>query len=563
MDSLFTAWNHRGFLKEVIDSMENAWAVLRRHGDVIRKRTLNDLFAADSRRFERFSLQLDDLLVDYSKNLVTTETMALLQDAADVADLTRRRDAMLAGAPVNASEYRAALHTALRAPRSTVITVNGRNVIPDVHNELDRALAFAETVRSGTETLRDIVHIGAGGSVLGPATITDALAPYHHDRINVHFVSNADGADIHDKLRKLNPETTLFVIASKSFSTPETMLNAASARKWITDALGNAAIGDHFAAIAMDMAAVAEFGIRPDRTFRIWNWVGGRFSVWSAIGLPAAIACGAGRFRELLAGAHRMDRHFATAPIGENLPMVLGLVKIWCRSILGYATSAIIPYDQRLARMVQHLQQVDLESNGKSVRADGTSVAVPTAGVVWGGTGTSVQHSFFQLLHQGSDIIPCEFLVAATAHEGRSDHHDMLLANCLAQSQTLMTGRDIADTVSMLMEQGMERDQAERLAPHRAFPGNRPSTTLLYRQLDPYMLGMLLALYEHTTFVQGTLWGVNSFDQWGVELGKECAGQILSVLQDKNTPTENSSTRGLLDTLRHFTENDGDRHRAM
>ena len=540
-------------------NIDAAWRDLRRHGTVMPRVSLNQLFADDPRRFESFSLGLDDLLVDFSKNLVTTETMDALRRVAELSDLAARRDAMLSGAKVNISENRAALHTALRAPRDAVVKVDGHNVIPDVHAVLDRVGAFADAVRSGTLTgatgaaFRDVVHIGIGGSVLGPAMITQALAPYHHDRVRVHFVSNVDGAHLHDTLRKLAPASTLFLIASKTFTTQETMLNAASARRWICETLGQDAVMKHFAALSTNMEQVSAFGISEQNTFGFWDWVGGRYSPWSSIGLPVAIAIGSERFSELLAGAHRMDDHFAIAPLAENIPVTLGLIGVWYRSILGYASSAIIPYDQRLTRLTAHLQQVDMESNGKSVRLDGAPVTMPTAGVLWGEAGTNVQHSFFQLLHQGADIIPCDFLVAAQPQEDMPGHHDMLLANCLAQSQALMTGRGVAEAEALMLEQGLDAAKARALAPHRAFAGNRPSTTILYRQLTPRTLGMLIAMYEHKVFVQGTLWGINSFDQWGVELGKELANRLLPAINGGQADAStDGSTLGLLDALKHL-----------
>ena len=543
-----------------MNNLDAAWQELERHGIDLPRVSLNQLFDDDPHRFESFSLGLGDFLVDFSKNLVTRETMDLLRRVANLNDLAARRDAALSGAKVNLSEDRAALHTALRAPLDTVIEVAGHDVIPDVHAVLDRVCGFAEAVRSGAvagatgAAFRDIVHIGIGGSVLGPAMITQALTPYHHDRARVHFVSNVDGAHLHDTLKPLDPATTLFLIASKTFTTQETMLNAASARRWITEALGDGAVAKHFAALSGNLDQIGAFGIPLERTFEFWDWVGGRYSVWSSIGLPIAIAVGPDRFRELLAGARRMDEHFASAPLETNIPVTLGLIGVWYRSILGYGSSAIIPYDQRLTRLTAHLQQVDMESNGKSVRLDGTPVSVPSAGVLWGEAGTNVQHSFFQLLHQGTDIIPCDFLAAARPHEDMPGHHDLLLANCLAQSQALMTGRDVDEAEKLLLEQGLEPAQAKALAPHRAFAGNRPSTTILYRQLTPRTLGMLIAMYEHKVFVQGVLWGINSFDQWGVELGKELADRLLPAV--KGGPADASSdasTLGLLDALKRLS----------
>jgi len=399
----------------------------------------------------------------------------------------------------------------------------------------------------GNKPFTDVVHIGIGGSVLGPAMITQALAPYHRSGLRVRFVSNVDGADLGDTLAGLDPATTLFLIASKTFTTQETMLNAASARRWITEALGEAAVARHFAALSSNNEAAGAFGVAPERVFGFWDWVGGRYSSWSAIGLPVAIAIGADRFRELLSGARRMDEHFASAPLSENIPATLGLIGIWHRSVMGYSSHAVIPYDQRLSRFTAHLQQLDMESNGKTARLDGTPVGQATAGVLWGEAGTNVQHSFFQLLHQGTDIVPCDFLVAANPHEEMDGHHEVLVANCLAQSQALVTGRTAADAKALMMDGGMPEAAADALAPHRAFPGDRPSTTLIYARLDPRTLGMLVALYEHKVFTQGVIWGVNSFDQWGVELGKELANGLLGPVKGEAPPGGvDGSTTGLL-----------------
>lgn len=542
-----------------MQTVQSAWNDLERHKAEFAGVSLNSLFAADPDRFDRLCLRLDDLVVDISKNRITERTLGLLHRLAELSGLPSKRAATLAGERVNGSENRAALHTALRAPRDAVVRVDGIDVIPEVHAVLDRFLAFAEQVRDGTcrgaggEAFTDVVHIGIGGSVLGPTMIAQALTPYHHPRIRTHFVSNVDGAHLHDTLAGLTPGTTLFLIASKTFTTQETMLNAASARRWLVAALGEAAVADHFTALSTNLEAVAAFGIDAERTFGFWDWVGGRYSPWSSIGLPVAIAVGAEQFRALLAGARRMDEHFANAPLAENIPATLGLIGIWYRSVLGYASSAIIPYDQRLTRLTAHLQQVDMESNGKSVRLDGSPVTVPTAGVLWGEAGTNVQHSFFQLLHQGTDVVPCDFLLAAEPHEDMPGHHDVLVANCLAQTQALMTGRTLEDAARLLVEAGMTPEQAASLAPHRTFPGDRPSTTLLYRKLDPRTLGMLIALYEHKVFTQGAIWGINSFDQWGVELGKELATRLLPAVEGDAVPRDaDASTLGLIGALKRL-----------
>lgn len=510
-------------------------------------------FADDTERFRRFSLALDDLVLDFSKCAVTGETLDLLATLAEAADVAGRRDAMFAGARINTTEDRAVLHTALRNLSGGPVTVDGKDVMPDVKRVLEAMDEFASAVRTGAakgatgKAITDVVNIGIGGSDLGPAMATAALAPYH-DGPRTHFVSNIDGAHIHDTLEGLDPATTLVVVASKTFTTVETMTNAATARRWIAARLGEEAVPRHFAAVSTALDRVADFGIEQARVFGFWDWVGGRYSLWSAIGLPIMIAIGPERFRAMLGGAEAMDRHFREAPLRENLPAMLGLLGFWHRAVCGYPARAVIPYDQRLARLPAYLQQLDMESNGKRVTLDGAPVATPTGPLVWGEPGTNGQHAFFQLLHQGTDIIPVEFIAAAQGHEPDLKHqHDLLLANCLAQSEALMKGRTREEAARQLREKGMDEAQAEALAPHREFPGNRPSLTILYRKLDPFALGRLIALYEHRVFVEGVLFGINSFDQWGVELGKELATGLLPVVEGKaKADDRDSSTAGLV-----------------
>ncbi len=510
-------------------------------------------FASDPRRFERFSVSSADLLLDWSKCAVTGETMRLLTELARAAGVPERRDAMFAGDEINITENRAVLHTALRAPRSARLLLNGQNVIADVHAVLDAMRAFTEAIRSGKaasatgKKINDIVNIGIGGSDLGPAMATLALAPWH-DGPRAHFVSNVDGAHIHDTLKGLDPATTLFIIASKTFTTIETMTNAETARRWVEAALGKAATAKHFAAVSTALDKVDAFGIAPDRVFGFWDWVGGRYSLWGAIGLPIMMAVGAENFHAFLAGAHAMDEHFLAAPLEANIPVLMGLVGYWHRVICGYPARAVIPYDQRLSRFPAYLQQLDMESNGKHVALDGFAVATPTGPLVWGEPGTNGQHAFFQLLHQGTDVIPVEFLAAATGHEpDLRHHHDLLLANVLAQSAALMKGRTLDEARSQMLAKGMDAGEVDRIAPHRVFTGNRPSVTLLYKTLDPYTLGRLIALYEHRVFVEGVLFDINSFDQWGVELGKELATGLLPVVEGKKSAAESdASTAGLV-----------------
>jgi glucose-6-phosphate isomerase len=516
-------------------------------------------FAADPTRFSRFSATDGDLLLDWSKCAVDQETMDLLGKLAVAADVEGRRAAMFSGQHINLTEDRAVLHTALRNLGGKGLAVDGQNIQADVNAVLDAMSAFADEVRSGRakgatgKAITDIVNIGIGGSDLGPAMATLALAPYH-DGPRAHYVSNIDGAHIHDTLKGLNAETTLIIIASKTFTTVETMTNAETARRWIEKALGPNAVGRHFAAVSTALDLVARFGIASERVFGFWDWVGGRYSVWGAIGLPVMIAVGPKNFRALLAGAHEMDEHFRTAPLAKNLPALLGLVGWWHRVVCGYPARAVIPYDQRLSRLPAYLQQLDMESNGKSVTLEGGPVATPTGPLVWGEPGTNGQHAFFQLLHQGTDIIPVEFLAAANGHEpDLKHHHDLLLANCLAQSEALMKGRTLEEARTQMLAKGMKPEQVEKIAPHRVFSGNRPSLTILYRSLDPRTLGRLIALYEHRVFVEGVLYDINSFDQWGVELGKELATQLLPVVEGKQDAAgRDASTAGLVAHIQHL-----------
>jgi glucose-6-phosphate isomerase len=520
---------------------------------------MRGVFAADSERFSRFSASDGDLLLDWSKCAVDARTMELLEDLAKAADVEGRRAAMFSGKHINVTEDRAVLHTALRNLDGKGLTVDGQDIQADVLSVLAAMEAFADAVRSGRASgasgkkITDIVNIGIGGSDLGPAMATLALAPYH-DGPRTHYVSNIDSAHIHDTLKGLSAETTLFIIASKTFTTVETMTNAATARKWVAKALGEAAVSKHFAAVSTALDLVAKFGIEKDRVFGFWDWVGGRYSVWGAIGLSVMIAVGPSNFRAFLGGAHEMDEHFRTAPMARNLPMLLGLVGWWHRVVCQYPARAVIPYDQRLSRLPAYLQQLDMESNGKSVTLESEAVTTPTGPLVWGEPGTNGQHAFFQLLHQGTDIIPIEFLAAAIGHEpGLKHHHDLLLANVLAQSEALMKGRTLEEARAQMLAKGMEPEEVDKVAPHRVFSGNRPSMTILYRKLDPRTLGRLIALYEHRVFVEGTLYDINSFDQWGVELGKELATSLLPVVEGKESAAKrDASTAGLVAHIHHL-----------
>ncbi|CDZ35403.1 glucose-6-phosphate isomerase [Neorhizobium galegae] len=513
-------------------------------------------FAADSGRFAKFSATFDDLLMDYSKTAVNDEIMVLLEKLADAGGVAAKREEMFSGVAINFTEGRAVLHTALRNRANTPVLVDGKDVMPDVNGVLAAMGKFADGIRSGAlkgatgKKITDIVNIGIGGSDLGPVMVTLALAPFH-DGLRAHFVSNVDGAHIADTLKLLDAETTLFIVASKTFTTIETMTNAASARAFIADKLGEAAVGHHFCAVSTALDKVAAFGIESDRIFGFWDWVGGRYSIWSAIGLPLMLAVGPENFSKFLDGAHAMDTHFRTAPVRQNLPMLLGLIGFYHRNVLGYPSRAILPYDQRLLRFPAYLQQLDMESNGKGVTIDGTPVEGNSGPVVWGEPGTNGQHAFYQLIHQGTTVIPAEFMIAANSFEPHLRHqHELLIANCLAQSEALMKGRSVAEAKAQLTSKGMDDKQADFIAPHRVFTGNRPSITFVYDKLTPFALGRLIALYEHRVFVEGVLFRINSFDQWGVELGKELATGLLPVVEGKESAgSHDASTQGLVKAL--------------
>ncbi|WP_181702346.1 glucose-6-phosphate isomerase [Chthonobacter albigriseus] len=531
---------------------------LGKHRHDLEGRPMRALFAEDPARFDRFQARLGDLLLDYSKNRVTEETMRLLVDLARAAGVEERRDAMFGGAVINVTEKRSVLHVALRNRANTPVLVDGKDVMPDVNDVLARIKDFAEGVRSGRiaaangARFTDVVNIGIGGSDLGPAMVTLALSPYSGGGPRLHYVSNVDGAHIADTLALLDPATTLFIIASKTFTTSETMTNAETARAWVKQHLGEAAVGAHFCAVSTALDKVAAFGIDVSRAFGFWDWVGGRYSVWSAIGLPVAIAVGFENFEDFLSGAHEMDRHFAEAPLEQNLPVIMALLGVWYRNAWGFSTHAVLPYDQRLARFAAYLQQLDMESNGKGVTVEGKPVPRATGPIVWGEPGTNGQHAFYQLIHQGTDVIPADFLVAAVPHEQLSDHHAKLVANALAQTEALMRGKTLDEAIGELRKAGKSDADIAALAPHKVFPGNRPTNTLMYRTLDPRTLGRLIALYEHKVFVQGTIWNINSYDQWGVELGKELATRLLPVLKGEAEPSpdQDASTRGLAATFK-------------
>ncbi|MBV7409961.1 glucose-6-phosphate isomerase [Maritimibacter sp. DP1N21-5] len=517
--------------------------------------SIGDLLGDDGRA-EAFSVRLDDMLFDYSKTAMDGGARAELLALAAERDVEGRTRAMFAGERINETEGRAVLHTALRNPDRRGPSVDDEQVMPAIHATLERMEEFAEGLRRGNVRphnggrFTDVINIGIGGSDLGPAMATLALAPYH-DGPRIHYVSNVDGAHIHDTLDGLDPATTLVIVASKTFTTIETMTNAETARQWLKSALGAEAVGRHLAAVSSAIDKTSEWGIDPSRVFGFEDWVGGRYSIWGPVGLGLMIAVGAKQFREFLAGGHDLDLHFQTTTGTDNMPVMLALVGIWHRQVCGYPTRAVLPYDQRLSRLPAYLQQLEMESNGKSVSMDGTDLPVPSGPVVWGEPGTNGQHAFYQLIHQGTQVVPCEFLVAARGHEADLDgQHQLLVANCLAQSEALMKGRSLDEARALMREKGLEGDELERQARHRVFPGNRPSTTLIYPLLTPRVLGRIIALYEHRVFVEGVILGINSYDQWGVELGKELALALGPVVAGEvSGDDKDGSTRMLVSYL--------------
>ncbi len=540
------------------------WQALVEHRRELGSRHMRDLFAADPDRFARFSLRHEGLLLDYSKNRIDARTLELLRELALACELGEWIERMFAGEPINLTEGRAVLHTALRHRGDAPVEVDGQNVMPAVRAVLDKMRTFVAAVHSGEwrghggQPISDVVNIGIGGSDLGPVMVSEALKAYRHREIRVHFVSNVDGAHVEETLAGLNPATTLFIVASKTFTTQETMANARSARQWLLATLGDeSAVANHFVALSTNTAAVEAFGIDPANMFEFWDWVGGRYSLWSAIGLSIALAVGMDQFERLLEGAAAMDKHFREAPFESNLPLTLALLGIWYHNFLGAETQAIVPYAQNLHRLPAYLQQADMESNGKIATRDGGFVAWDTGPVIWGEPGTNGQHAFFQLLHQGTRLIPVDFIVAAQSPYDNK-HHELLLANCLAQSAALMRGKTTDEARAEMQAQGLAADEIERLAPHKTYRGNQPSNTLLFELLDAYALGSLIALYEHKIFCQGIIWQVCSFDQWGVELGKQLAGRMLPQIQGAAADAGlDASSAGLLAQLRDWRKQAG------
>ncbi len=530
-----------------------AFRALASHYAEAKEWQMRTLFSSQPDRFNRFSVEASGLLLDYSKNRINDTTMKLLLQLAQERDLEHKRDAMFAGEKINTTEHRAVLHTALRMPRNTTLVVDGQNVIPEVHAVLDHIQTFTNAVRSGAWTgytgqaITDIVNIGIGGSDLGPEMACRALRSFIHSRLTMHFVANVDGHDLDAVLSKVRPETTLFIIASKTFTTRETMMNAQSARTWFLTHGGHKDLPKHFVAVSTNTAAVRTFGIDPENMFPFWDWVGGRYSLWSAIGLPLALAIGFEGFTEFLAGGHAMDQHFRTAPLERNMPVIMAMIGVWYRNFFNSASLSIAPYHQDLGWFPAYLQQLEMESNGKRVAIDGTPLPTGTCPIVWGDVGTKGQHAYFQLLHLGTDLIPVDFIAALNPAHDLPGHHAVLLANCFAQSEAFMRGKTEREVRTEMQAQKVDDKDIEALLPHRVFPGNRPSNTILMDALTPATLGALIALYEHKVFVQGVVWGINSFDQWGVELGKVLATNIEPELTGTPRPeAHDCSTNALI-----------------
>lgn len=541
------------------DNLAPVWQSLQEQAQQLKQQHLRALFSADPRRFEQFSLELGELLLDYSKNFITEASLALLIELAHRAELKTWIKRMFNGDPINNTEGRAVLHTALRNRSNTPVMVDGKDVMPEVNRVLEQMQDFCDRVRHGNwrgfsgKPITDIVNIGIGGSDLGPHMVATALRPYWKKGLSAHFVSNVDGTDINETLAKISPETTLFVIASKTFTTRETMTNAHSARQWFLDHSGgdHSRVRHHFVAVSTNETAVKAFGIDHENMFEFWDWVGGRYSLWSAIGLPVALVVGMDNFGKLLAGAHEMDQHFSSTDFSANMPVILGLLGIWYRNFFEAGNHAILPYDHSLRLLPAYLQQADMESNGKRVTRDGAPVSYDTGPVIWGQPGTNGQHAFFQLIHQGTELVPADFILPARTHHPISEHHEILTANCIAQTEALMRGKTEDEVRKELSDAGMDAAQIDALAPHKVFPGNKPTNTLLMRQLTPYNLGKLIALYEHKIFVESIIWNINAFDQWGVELGKQLAGVIEAELDSALPCTaHDSSTNGLVNYLK-------------
>jgi len=538
-----------------------AWKALEKHYQETKDQHLRDSFKSNPGRATAFSIEWKDIYVDFSKNRIDETTLKLFSQLADEIKLRQAIDAMFKGDKINNTEKRAVLHVALRNRSNTPILADGKDVMPEINAVLSKMKAFTEKVRSGAwkgfsgKSITDVVNIGIGGSDLGPYMVTEALKPYGHDTINIHFVSNVDGTHIAEAVKHLNPETTLFIVASKTFTTQETLTNAESAKDWFLSKSGadQSAIAKHFVALSTNAKAVSEFGIDTANMFEFWDWVGGRYSLWSAIGLSIALYIGFDNFEQVLSGAHDMDNHFKTASWDKNIPVILALLGVWYNNFYGADSHAILPYDQYMHRFAAYFQQGDMESNGKGVQKDGSKVNYSTGPIIWGEPGTNGQHAFYQLIHQGTKLIPCDFIAPAQSHNPLSDHHPKLLANFFAQTEALMTGKTAEEVKSELEKDGLSKDAVDELVPHKVFTGNRPTNSFLVKKITPHALGALIAMYEQKIYVQSVVWGVNAFDQWGVELGKQLAKKILPELQgDGNISSHDASTNALINLYKKW-----------
>lgn len=540
-------------LKNTAPTTTAAWQKLQAHYNLVQPQTLRDLFATDPERYQKLSLQFEDFLFDLSKNRITPETLDLLVNLAEEMELPAAIESMFRGEKINVTEDRAVLHTALRNFTDAELLLDGEDILKDVRDVQQQMKTFCDNIHNGTlkgytgKTFKHIVNIGIGGSHLGPQMVCEALKSYQQPNLEVHFISNVDGTDAAEVLKKLDPETTLFIIASKTFTTKETISNAHTARNWfLVQAKDQAHVSKHFVALSTNTAEVEKFGIAPENIFRFWDWVGGRFSLWSAIGLSIACAVGYNRFEELLRGAEAMDKHFRQAPLRQNVPVLMAMLSIWYTNFFNCQTHAILPYDQYMRLLPEFLQQLLMESNGKSTDRNGKPVTYQTQPVIWGAAGTNSQHSFFQLIHQGTILIPCDFIAAAVSNNPIGEHQALLMSNYFAQTEALMKGKNQDEVRTELEQKNMTAEDLENLLPHKLFEGNKPTTSIMLRQLTPYNLGALLAMYEHKTFVQGIIWNIYSFDQWGVELGKQLATSIEKELLSDKQAEHDASTSNLI-----------------
>ncbi len=547
-------------MKKINPLETTSWKRLQGHYDLMKRRHMREMFRDDPGRFAKFSIRFEDMLVDYSKNIITEETLGMLLDLAQEVELGDAIEKMFSGGRINETEGRAVLHTALRNRSNTPVYLDGKDVMPGVNAVLQHMEDFSGRVISGKwkgytgEAVSDIVNIGIGGSDLGPLMVAEALKPYAKPGLKVHFVSNIDATHITEALKNLSPETTLFMVASKTFTTQETMTNAATARAWFLDAARDeSAVKKHFVALSTNSEEVKKFGIDPENMFTFWDWVGGRYSLWSSIGLSIACSIGFENFTRLLEGAHAMDRHFRETPFEKNIPVILALTGIWYNNFFGSETEAILPYDQYMHRFPAYFQQGNMESNGKSVDRNGHAVDYQTGPVIWGEPGTNGQHAFYQLIHQGTKMVPSDFIAPSISHNPTGEHHNILLSNFFAQTEALMNGQTEEDAIRELRASGRNNEEIKRLAPFKVFPGNRPTNSILIKKLTPRALGSLIAMYEHKIFAQGLIWNIFSFDQWGVELGKQLAKKILPELSgDDNITSHDSSTNGLINAFKQM-----------